>query len=329
MSDNNNFKLARKNKNDEFYTRIEDIENELKHYREHFKDKYVFLNCDDPEYSNFWRFFYINFDFLGLKHLTATHYSDEKQSFRLDYYANDIGQMTFEQTDLNQNGDFRSAEAIDILKKCDIVVTNPPFSLFREYINLLVDYNKDFLIIGNQNNVTYKEVFPLLKENKAWLGVNSGSMEFKVPNTEEYQRQSGFRVDKEGNAWRKFGNICWFTNLDYPERHVEMILYKEYNSKNYPTYDNYNAIEVSRVKDIPFNYDGAMGVPISFLNNYNPEQFNILGITDRDDTTGLKTKTYTKEDSPNYSDLNRRSVVLKSDGSHQSKYARILIKSKF
>jgi len=325
---NKNFELAKKNKNDEFYTKISDIENEIKHYRAHFKNKYVFLNCDDPEYSNFWKFFYLNFEFLGLKHLTATHYSDEKQTFRIDYYANDNGQMIFEHTDLEQNGDFRSPESIEILKKCDIVVTNPPFSLFRDYIQVLVEYDKDFLIIGNQNNITYKEVFPLIQANKVWLGINSGSMEFEVSDTEEYRKQSGFRVDDEGRAWRKFGNICWFTTLDYPERHEEMILYKQYNPEDYPTYDNYDAIEVSRVKDIPFDYIGAMGVPVSFLQQYNPEQFEILGMTDRKENSGLKTRVYTSEDSAKFSDLNRRSVIVLPDGSYQGKYARILIKNK-
>lgn len=279
MSLNKNFQEAKQNKSDEFYTQISDIENELKHYRSHFKDKHVFLNCDDPEYSNFWKFFYINFDYLGLKHLTATHYNKEKPTYRIDFYVDDNGQTTFEQTDLKENGDFRSFESIEMLKKCDIVVTNPPFSLFREYLSLLVEYDKQFLIIGNQNNITYKQVFPLLKENKVWLGMNNGSMEFQVPNTEEYRRATSFRIDENGNAWRKFGNICWFTNLDYPQRHEELILYKQYEPEKYPTYVNYDAIEVSRVKDIPFDFDGKMGVPITFLNQHNPDQFEIIGVS--------------------------------------------------
>lgn len=279
MAGNTSFEAAKANKNDEFYTKLDEIEKELKHYRDHFKDKHVFLNCDDPEYSNFWRFFYINFDFLGLKHLTATHYNDNEQTYRLDYYAEENGQMTFLQTDLEQNGDFRSPESLAILKECDIVVTNPPFSLFREYMEILMEYDKSFLIIGNQNNVTYKEMIPLLQEDKIWLGVNSGTMEFQVPNTEEYHKKTSFRVDEKGHAWRKFGNICWYTNLDYPERHEDLILYKSYNPEEYPKYVNFDAIEVGTVKSIPFDYKGNMGVPITFLKDYNPDQFKIVGFS--------------------------------------------------
>lgn len=322
---------ASKAKEDEFYTQITDIEKELKHYKEHFKDKIVFCNCDDPETSNFWRYFKLNFGVLGLKKLVSTHYETDKPSYKLEYsmIPDKKGQynLTVLQSKLGQNGDFRSPECIEILKEADIVVTNPPFSLFREYVANLIEYNKHFLIIGNQNNITYKEIFPLLMNNKIWLGYNSGDMEFTVPDYYE-ARATRFRQDETGQKYRSFGNMCWFTNLDISKRHEEITLYKLYNTDEYPSYDNYNAIEVSKVSNIPIDYNGIMGVPITFLEKFNPEQFEILGITDRNNIYGLTTKIYTRDDTPNYSDCNRRGAIRQTDGTLKSTYARILIRRK-
>lgn len=322
---------ASKAKEDEFYTQITDIEKELKHYKEHFKDKIVFCNCDDPESSNFWRYFKLNFGVLGLKKLVSTHYEISKPSYKLEYSmtADNEGQYSLIvlQQDLKQNGDFRSPECIEIMKEADIIVTNPPFSLFREYVASLIEYDKYFLIIGNQNNITYKEIFPLLMNNKIWLGYNSGDMEFTVPDYYE-PRATRYRQDDTGQKYRSFGNMCWFTNLDISKRHEDIILYKHYNDNEYPKYDNYNAIEVKKVSDIPIDYFGVMGVPITFLEKFNPEQFEILGITDRNNIYGLTTKIYTRDDTPNFSDCNRRAAIKLSNGKLKSTYARILIKRK-
>ena len=266
---NKNLRKAKKEKNDEFYTQITDIEKELKYYKEQFKDKTVFCNCDDPEYSNFWKYFYLNFEHLGLKKLIATHYEKEKPSYKLEY----DGKKTIK-TILNQNGDFRSPEAVEILKNADIVVTNPPFSLFREYMAQLIEYEKKFLIIGNMNAVTYKEIFPLLMDNHVWLGYHSGTFKFEVP---DFYDKKNIKIGENGKKYAEVGIITWFTNLDVKKRHKKLILYKEYTPEEYPKYDNYDAIEVSRVANIPCNYDGVMGVPITFMNKYNPEQFEIIG----------------------------------------------------
>ena len=267
--------IASKNKNDEFYTQLSDIEKELGHYKEHFKEKVVFLNCDDPEESHFWRYFSLNFKYLGLKKLIATHFQPEKRSYRLEKNNGDTIK-----TPLKQNGDFRSPECIEILKEADIVVTNPPFSLFREYVAQLIEYNKKFIIIGNQNNFTYKEIFKLLKENKLWAGVdNGGTKWFKVPDHYDITTESRKKIENNEKFF-SMGNIFWFTNLDIKKRHEDIILYKSYygNEKEYPKYDNYDAINVDNVSDIPKDFKGLMGVPITFINRYNPEQFEIVGI---------------------------------------------------
>ena len=268
MSNNQNFHKARRDKKDEFYTQIGDIENELRHYRPQLRGKVIFCNCDDPTESNFWKFFFLNFEFLGLKKLIATHYDPEKPTYKLEYDGKEITN-----TPLNQNGDFRSPECIELLRESDIVITNPPFSLFREYMAQLMEHEKRFLIIGNQNAITYKEFFPLIKNNKMWLGYSAGGFRFEVPE--------GYNVGKieEENEKRyvKMGNVCWYTNLDVTKRHEKLILYKKYNEKEYPKYDNYEAINVDKTKEIPMDYKGVMGVPITFLDKYNPEQFEILG----------------------------------------------------
>ncbi len=261
MSKNSNLNRAKKAQKDEFYTRLSDIENELKHYRKYFADKVIFCNCDDPEYSHFWKYFNINFEVLKIRKLVATHYETEKSSYKLEMYKDEKGVHTDIKT-LKENGDFRSPECVELLKQSDIVVTNPPFSLFREYIAQLMEYDKKFIIIGSKNAITYKEFFPLLKENKVWIGYT---------NVHEFKTE----IDGEEKV-QKFGNIGWYTNLDIDKRHENMILYKDYIPEEYPKYDNYDAIEVSKVAKIPVDYDGVMGVPMTFMDKYNPEQFEII-----------------------------------------------------
>ena len=289
---NSNFHSAKDNKQDEFYTQLSDIERELKYYKHHFKDKVVYCNCDDPRVSNFFHFFSYNFEKLGLKKLIATCYKSQEvdlfsqnnteQAIYLEYSGDKNGNFVPDPNEigikpLKGDGDFRSKESIDLLTQADIVVTNPPFSLFREYIAQLIEHDKKFVIVGSQNAVTYKEVFQYFKDNKIWVGYKSGDMEFKVPEHYE-ERETRFRQDETGQKWRSLGNICWFTNLDISKRHEDLILYKTYNPEDYPTYDNYEAINVNKVAEIPMDYKGAMGIPITFLDKYNPAQFEILGI---------------------------------------------------
>ena len=277
MAKNKNLTQAKKAKNDEFYTLISDVEKELKHYKSQFEGKVVYCNCDDPEESNFWKFFELNFEEYKLKKLISTHYDAEKPTYKLELSA-DIdgdGKITkgdIVKTPLKQNGDFRSEESINLLKESDIVVTNPPFSLFREYVAQLMKYKKKFLIIGNKNAITYKEIFPLIKENKLWLGYYCPN-EFRLPN---------------GDTTKKVNGLCrWFTNLDIKKRHEDLILYKKYTAKDYPKYDNYDAIEVGKVANIPKDYNGVMGVPITFLYSYNPKQFEIVSFRKGEDGKDL------------------------------------------
>lgn len=319
---NKSFHKAKKTKQDEFYTQLHDIERELKHYRNHFKNKVVYCNCDDPRVSNFFHYFSYNFEKLGLKKLITTCYKNQErdlfsqnkseEAIYLEYNGDQNGNNVPDPEEigivnLKGDGDFRSKESIELLKQADIVVTNPPFSLFREYIEQLIEYEKDFLIIGSQNAVTYKEVFAHFRDDKIWLGYNSGDMEFKVPDSYE-PRETRYRQDENGQKWRSLGNICWFTNLDISKRNEELILYKQYSPEEYPNYDEYDAINVNRVAEIPMDYKGKMGVPITFLDKHNPKQFEILGI-DR----------YV-EDNPNYG---RR---FKING--KEIYARIVIRNK-
>lgn len=282
---NKSLTKAKKEKNDEFYTQLPDIERELKHYREHFRGATVFCNCDDPEYSNFAKYFQLNFHFLGLKKLICTHYEKDKPSYKLEIVArpDDDGQITLPEyirTPLLQNGDFRSPECVELLKEADIVVTNPPFSLLREYVAQLMEYQKKFVIIGSQNAITDKEIFSLFRKNKIWLGNYSGDMSFRVPDWYE-ARETRFWIDEQGKKWRSLGNCCWFTNLDIRKRHYDLVseLVEKYSPDKYPKYDNYDAINVDKVMDIPVDYYGLMGVPITFFDKYNPEQFEILGVT--------------------------------------------------
>lgn len=267
--------VARTNKNDEFYTQLYDIEKELQNYLDHFQGKVVYCNCDNPEKSNFWKYFFDNFDTLGLKQLISSHYHPEEQVYSLEYDGTKL-----EQIYLRGNGDFRSAECVELLKKADIVVTNPPFSLFRSFVSQMIEYNKKFLIIGNQNALTYKEIFPLIKENKLWYGpsISSGDRTFNVPD--DYPlAAAGCGVDENGEKYIKVKGVRWFTNLDHQGRHEPIPLTEKYDPEKYPTYDNYDAINVNKTVDIPCDYDGVMGVPITFIDKYCPEQFEILGCT--------------------------------------------------
>ena len=284
------FRDAKTAKQDEFYTQLSDIENELRHYKTHFKDKVVLCNCDDPRVSNFFHYFSYNFEQLGLKKLITTCYknqnrdlfsqNDSERAIWLEYFGDRNNNRVPDPDEigihyLQGDGDFRSVECIELLKQADIVVTTPPFSLFREYVAQLMKYEKKFVILGNQNAITYKEIFPLIKNNQIWLGSTLSFAKFKVPDYYE-ERSSRFWIDETGQKWRSFGNICWFTNLDIAKRHEDLILYKRYTLDEYPKYDNYDAINVDKTADIPMDYDGVMGVPITFLDKYNPEQFEIV-----------------------------------------------------
>lgn len=260
---NNNLHKAKKAKNDEFYTLYSDVAKELVHYQQHFKGRIVYCNCDNPEMSAFWRYFHINFSAMGLKKLIATYKSNP--TYKMEYTGgNDNNIEVGVKTPLQGNGDFRNQECIDLLKESDIVVTNPPFSLFREYIAQLMEYGKKFIIIGSKNAITYKEFFPLLKDNKVWLGYNSPA-EFNTP---------------EGVTKKINGLSRWFTNLDIKKCHEKLVLWKTYMPEEYPKYDNYEAINVNKVADIPIDYDGVMGVPITFMDKYNPKEFEIIGMAE-------------------------------------------------
>lgn len=280
MAGNSTLCKANKTKNDEFYTQISDIENELKHYREHFNGAVVLCNCDDPEWSNFWKYFHLNFEFLGLKKLITTHYDPSEPTYKMEYEGGNDNNITVGKiTPLKQNGDFRSPESIELLQEATIVVTNPPFSLFREYISQLMEYDKKFIVIGNMNAITYKEIFPLIQNNKLWLGngFKAGNAYFRIPKNAISSYAKG--VYDETTGLVKFRNCNWFTNLDIAKRHEPIDLVETYSPEKYPKYSNYDAVEVGKVLDIPVDYDGMMGVPITFLDKYNPNQFEIIGIS--------------------------------------------------
>ena len=306
---NTSLNSAKSAKQDEFYTQLSDIEKELRYYKDRFRDKVVYCNCDDPSVSNFFKHFALNFNFLGLKKLITTCYksqnkdmfsqNDSEKAVYIEYSGsrNETGVWDDDEIisyPLEGDGDFRSAECVELLKQADIVVTNPPFSLFREYVAQLVEHDKDFLIVGNMNAISYKEIFPLLKDNQIWLGINNGPKRYEVPD--KYKGNRGV-FNEDGKYWAKLGNTSWFTNLDYAKRHEDLILYKEYNSEDYPTYDNYDAINVDKTKEIPLDYDGAMGVPITFLDKHNPDQFEIVNCNDIRlfDSTPLKSHGLIKD----------------------------------
>ena len=356
------FDEAKKNKADEFYTQLTDIEAEMRHYQAQFRGKVIFCNCDDPYESNFFKYFAMNFNFLGLKKLISTSYAKSPIAYKqlslfdvksLDIkngdaklpYKIEITEVKDENTDgavgladveyllknrkntltlLNGDGDFRSTECVELLKKADIVITNPPFSLFREYVTQLVEYDKKFIIIGNVNAITYKEIFRLIGNNKIWLGqsIHSGDREFRVPDYYPLEA-AGFRVDENGAKYIRVKGVRWFTNLDFDERHANITLYKHYTPDEYPRYVNYDAIEVSKTAEIPYDYDGEMGVPITFLDKYNPEQFEIIGSSR---WVGKPMSEFAAKGT--YVAGGIRFYLPNGDGTYQCLYDRIVIKRK-
>lgn len=358
MGSNANLHKANKAKKDEFYTQLPDIENELKHYKDFLKDKVIFCNCDDPYESNFFKYFAMNFNHLGLKKLICTSYSgspiagqefsnlplfknlNSKKAYKVEitevYDENGDGATDLSDVELliknmknkmellKDDGDFRSQECVELLKEADVVVTNPPFSLFREYIAQLVKYNKKFLIIGNNNAITYRDFFPLLKDNKVWLGYNvNKTIEFRL--SDSYER---WDREEDGKKYGKVPAISWFTNIDIEKRHEKIILYKKYTPNDYPTYENYDAIEVSKVAEIPYDYDGTMGVPITFLDRYNPEQFEIIGMAHGDAGVALGLRPYDRKFKKLNKGMRDGDLFYLKDGFPILPYRRILIKRK-
>lgn len=339
---NKNLQIARASKNDEFYTQRTDIEKELRHYKAHFRNKTVFCNCDDPRVSNFFSYFADSFEQLKLKKLITTCFKNQnadlfsqnesETAVKLEYNGDRNGNRTPDPEEigiipLRGDGDFRSPESVALLQEADIVVTNPPFSLFRAYVEQLIAYDKKFLIIGSQQAITYKEIFKLLKENKLWLGVdNNGTKWFQVNEEYDITTESRKKV-QDGKKYFSMGSVVWFTNLDIAKRHDELILVQKYSPEKHLKYDNYDAINVDKVTDIPYDYPGAMGVPITFLDKHNPDQFELLGITDRDDNSGLKSRVYTAKDAPNFADLNRRGVLI-VNGKYKQTFVRLFIRNR-
>ena len=326
---------ARAAKQDEFYTQLSDIEKELRHYTAQFAGKTVLCNCDDPRVSNFFRYFSLNFERLQLKKLITTCYKNNDSDLFSTHVSERGKYLVYEGDkdgdrlpgpdetairDLQGDGDFRSQECVTLLEEADIVVTNPPFSLFREYVDQLVDYGKTFLIIGSMNALHYKEIFKLIKEDKLWLGesIHSGDREFGVPDHYPLQA-AGYRIDEHGRKYIRVKGVRWFTNMDNPNRHEHLPLYKKYTAVEYPRYDNFNAIEVTKTSEIPYDYDGLMGVPDAFLDKYNPEQFELVGIPFGDSGKAIGvTRNY----------RGRTDVSITKDGVSRCPYSRIIIKRK-
>ena len=288
MAKNTNLTDAKKAKNDEFYTRIDDVEKELKYYKDFFKGKKVLCNCNDGKINGAWsafaQYFSMNFEHLGLKQLTCVSYNEDGHGMKYVYCGDKNGNyiaddFEWEVTELNGHGDFSDEEGCQMMQECDVVVTNPPFSLFRDFVAQLMEYNKKFLIIGNMNAITYKEIFPLIKDNKLWLGasIKSGDRKFYVPDNYPLNA-SGCGIDEKGKRFIRVKGVRWFTNIEDAKRNLPIDLYKKYNPKEYPKYDNYDAINVNKTSDIPMDYDGVMGVPITFLDKYCPTQFEIVGL---------------------------------------------------
>lgn len=348
MARNTKLGMAKNAKKDEFYTQLTDIEKELRHYKEHFRGKTVLCNCDDPRISNFFRYFASNFEHLGLKRLITTCYKSQnielfskEESEKAVYLIYDGDKNGNKIADLEEidvlplkgDGDFRSAECVELLKQADIVVTNPPFSLFREYIAQLIKYDKKFLIIGHQNAIKYLEIFPLLRNNKMWLGYGfaGGAAHFYS----HYDDVATASNHKKGMI--RVSGVLWFTNLEHDKHHEPMILYKKFSSEEYPTYANYNAIDVAETAKIPLDYMGEMGVPISFMEKYCPEQFEILGSTC--DTEWMQNAGFRRIGTEAISNLreqgnkahvtaNMRSPYLMVEGKVKLPYARIIIRRK-
>ena len=322
-SNNKKLRDAQRNKSDEFYTSLCDIEKEMVYYKDEFRGKSVYCNCDDSVHSNFVKYFVDNFDELGIKKIFATCYNKDGKGTL--FIADDTCRVgvTYE---LYSNGDFRSDECVSLLNECDIVVTNPPFSLFREYVRLLMDHNKKFIVMGHKNAITYKEIFPYIKSNRLWLGASivSGDREFRVPD-DVVTHSPSLRVDKNGNKFIKVPGVCWFTNVTNNLRNTHLNLTCSYSSDQYPKYDNYDAIEVSKTCNIPNDYFGVMGVPITYLFKYCPEQFEIVGFFNN-----YNPDTANKEEGQIYGDPVRietsvsmfRGPVVKG----KAMYFRVLIK---
>ena len=329
---NTNFCRAKLAKNDEFYTQLADIEKELQHYRKHFKDKAVLCNCDNPAWSAFWKYFHLNFSALHLRKLISTYYDKTEPVYKTEYMGgNDSNIEAGIRTPLNGNGDFRNQECIELLQEADIVVTNSPFSLFRAYVDCLEQHSKKFLIIGNKNNVNDKNVFPLFRDNKLWFGYCSPS-EFDTPTgTVNCSHPKGYELVTV--PVKKMQGLCrWFTNLDITKRHKKLILQKTYSESEYPKYANYNAIEVKKVADIPYDYYGNMGVPITFFDSYNPEQFEIIGLADgnlgRGIGIGQDEETFQKYYTM-YKALRRGKVFYLTDSGYPKiPYSRLIIRRK-
>jgi len=345
VSGNKNLNKAKLSKKDEFYTQLSDIERELRHYKSHFKNKVVYCNCDDPRVSNFFHYFSFNFERLGLKKLITTCYKNQEidlfsensseTAIYLEYHGDknnnnipDLDEIGINH--LNGDGDFRSAESIALLKQADIVVTNPPFSLFREYVSQLIAYDKKFLIVGHQNAIKYKEIFPLIKDNKIWLGFGfkGGAAHFINKHYEDYAAATD---RKEGMI--RVSGVHWFTNLDIDKRHENLILYREYSPEEYPKYENFDAINVDKTKDIPFDYDGVMGVPITFMDKYNPNQFEIIGVGIANAGLEIGVKPYKPEHKKFRKEIQKRGAVdgdlyMIKNGEVVVPYTRILIRKK-
>lgn len=284
MRNNANLHNAKSAKKDEFYTQLVDVEKELKHYKDFFKGKKVLCNCNDDKWSAFFKCFSMNFEHLGLKQLVCVSYNGNGNGKKYACNGNRMfGDLEVNVTELNGNGSYSSDECIELLKDCDVVVTNPPFSLFRDFVSLLCQYDKKFLIIGNVNAITYKEIFPLIKENKMWLGVNNGVKTYEVPAN--YVTKKVEEIN--GKHYKSLGNTCWFTNIPHNKRNQPLDLFKKYDPAEYPKYDNCDAIECSKTANIPMDYDGVIGVPISFLDKYCPAQFEIVKFRKGDDGKDL------------------------------------------
>ena len=342
---NSNLKEAKKAKKDEFYTQLSDIERELKYYKHHFKDKVVYCNCDDPRVSNFFHYFSYNFEKLGLKKLITTCYknqsmdlfsqNDSEQAIYLEYTGDKNGNNVPDPNEigikyLKGDGDFRSKESIELLKQADIVVTNPPFSLFREYVAQLIEYDKKFVIVGHQNAIKYKEIFPLIRDNKIWLGYGfkGGAGHFINEHYEDYATATD---RKEGMI--RVSGVHWFTNLEINKRHEDLILYKRYTPEEYPKFENYDAINVDVTKDIPVDYDGMIGVPITFMDKYNPDQFEIIGVGIANLGLEMGIQPYKPEHKKYRKEIQKRGAVdgdlyMMVDGVVTVPYSRIIIKRK-
>ena len=342
---NSNLHKAKDNKKDEFYTQLSDIERELKYYKHHFKDKVVYCNCDDPRVSNFFHYFSYNFEKLGLKKLITTCYknqsmdlfsqNDSEQAIYLEYNGDKNGNFVPDPNEigikhLKGDGDFRSKESIDLLTQADIVVTNPPFSLFREYVAQLIEHNKKFVIVGHQNAISYREIFKLIKDNELWLGYGfrGGAGHFINQHYEDYATATD---RKEGMI--RVSGVHWFTNLDISKRHEDLILYKTYNEEEYPKYENFDAINVNKTKDIPIDYKGYMGVPITFLDKYNPDQFEIIGLGISNSGIEIGVQPYKEEHKKYRKEIQKRGAVdgdlyMITKGIVDVPYARIIIKNK-